>query len=151
MPYVGRAVGRSMMLQPQNPPGTPSALVTLGQWVSGPVPVGTPANNGFPTGVPPEPAQLFGDDLVTADVISFEIKVLRPGDADFRDLNDPIFLIGGAGGIPAYTDPVTGTPGTYDTATTRQGWLRLSAIKVIIRVWDFKTQQARQVTVIQDL
>jgi prepilin-type N-terminal cleavage/methylation domain-containing protein len=163
MPYNGRAVGRSMMLQPQNPPGTPSTLAANanGQfptWYSAPIPVGSQANNGFPTNplTPPEPAQLLGDDLVTTDVISFEIKVLRPGDTDFRDLNDPALgtlpnPVAGQPPIPAYTDPVTGWPGTYDTATTRQGWLRLAAIKIIIRVWDFKTQQARQVTVIQDL
>jgi hypothetical protein len=41
--------------------------------------------------------------------------------------------------------------GVYDTATTPVGWMGLNAIKIVLRVWDFKTNQARQVTVIQDL
>jgi prepilin-type N-terminal cleavage/methylation domain-containing protein len=149
---AGRAVARSMNYQPQNPPGMPSVLQVPYQWVSAPVRVGEQVNNGFPVlpvPVAPESAALLGDDLVTTDVISFEIKVLRPGDADFRDLNDLNFP--GAGGVSPYTDPITGTPGTYDTATTRPGFLSLRAIKVTIRVWDFKTQQARQISVIQDL
>jgi prepilin-type N-terminal cleavage/methylation domain-containing protein len=149
-PYIGRAVARSMNYQPQNPPGTPSTLQSLAQWVSQPVPVGTqpqtataPFANGFPTGVNPENAALLGDDLVTTDVISFEIKVLRPNAPDFQDLND-VFIDGGG-------NPQTPYGGVYDTATAPQGWLSLRAIKVTIRVWDFKTQQSRQISIIQDL
>jgi prepilin-type N-terminal cleavage/methylation domain-containing protein len=142
-PYVGRAVSRSMNYQPQNPPGTPSVLTNLAQWVSSPVRVGEPINNGFPMGVNPENAALLGDDLVTTDVISFEIKVLRPHDSDFRDLND-FFTDGGGNQVQPYG-------GVYDTATAPQGWLSLRAIKVVIRVWDFKTQQSRQISIIQDL
>jgi prepilin-type N-terminal cleavage/methylation domain-containing protein len=147
-PYAGRAVGRSMMWQPQTPPGTPSvltaAMLAQGQWVSQPYPVGLQTNNGFPTGVNPENAALLGDDLVTTDVISFEIKVLRPNDSDFRDLND-FFTDGGGNQVQPYPN------GVYDTAFAPQGWLSLRAIKVTIRVWDFKTQQSRQITIIQDL
>jgi prepilin-type N-terminal cleavage/methylation domain-containing protein len=142
-PYVGRAVGRSMMYQPQNPLGTPSTLQSVAQWVSQPYPVGLQTNNGFPTGVNPENAALLGDDLVTTDVISFEIKVLRPQDSDFRDLND-FFTDGGGNQVAPYG-------GVYDTAFAPQGWLSLKAIKVTIRVWDFKTQQSRQISIIQDL
>lgn len=152
-PYVGRAVGRSMNFQPTQG-GVPVALQAMGQWFSNPIPVGTQApQNGFPTGVQAEPATLLGDDLITTDLLSLEIKVLRPGDSDFRDLSDPAFLIpnGKNPPIPAYTDPLTGMAGTYDTATTRPGWLSLRAIKITLRVWDFKTNQARQITVIQDL
>jgi prepilin-type N-terminal cleavage/methylation domain-containing protein len=133
-PYVGQAVQRSMMYQPA-PGGVPAPLQAANQWMSAPAPVGL-TNNEDPT--------LQTDDVVVSDVVSFEIKVLRPGDTDFRDLNDPLF----AG---AYTDPITGQPGTYDTATTTQGALQLSAVKITIRVWDFKTQQARQVSIVQDL
>ena len=145
-PGVGRAVSRSMNYQPQFPPGTPSTLGADGsgvtKWVSQPYPVGN-QNVPFPIGIQPEDATLLGDDLVTTDVISFEIKVLRPNDSDFRDLND-FFTDGGGNQVQPYG-------GVYDTATAPQGWLSLRAIKVTIRVWDFKTQLARQVTIIQDL
>jgi prepilin-type N-terminal cleavage/methylation domain-containing protein len=122
-PYAGFPAGRSM-----------STVLPNGAWWSTPTPVGT--TNG-------EPATLIGDDLVTTDVISFEIKVLRPNDAAFRDLND-WFTDGGGNQVQPFG-------GIYDTATAPQGWLSLRAIKVTIRVWDFKTQLARQITVIQDL
>jgi hypothetical protein len=145
----GRAVARSMNYQPQVA-GMPTVLQNINQWVSQPVPVGTQGpGNMFPTNPPlqapaPELATLLGDDLVTTDVISFEIKVLRPNDSDFRDLND-FFTDGGGNQVQPYVN------GVYDTATAPQGWLSLRAIKVTIRVWDFKTQLARQVTIIQDL
>jgi prepilin-type N-terminal cleavage/methylation domain-containing protein len=122
-PYAGYPAGRSM-----------STVLPNGSWWSRPTPVGT--TNG-------EPATLQGDDLVTTDVISFEIKVLRPNDLTFRDLND-WFTDGGGNQVQPFG-------GIYDTATAPQGWLSLRAIKITIRVWDFKTQLARQITVIQDL
>jgi hypothetical protein len=106
-------------------------------WWSTPTPVGQPGSG--------EPATLLGDDLVTTDVLSFEIKVLRPNDVIFRDLND--WFPDGA------TPPVFAQRymGIYDTAIGNQSFLSLRAIKITIRVWDFKTQLARQITVIQDL
>jgi hypothetical protein len=138
-PVVGRAVSRSMMYQPTQG-GVPTNLTSLAQWYSAPYAVGT---TPVPTGATPEPVTLLGDDLVTTDVLSFEIKVLRKGTPDFRDLNDYFFDSRG-NAIQPYG-------GIYDTATSPVGWLGLSAIKITIRVWDFKTQQARQITVIQDL
>jgi hypothetical protein len=104
-------------------------------WWSTPAPVGT-TNGESPT--------LLGEDLVTTDVISFEIKVLRPGDSDFRDLNDAFPPAVNGQFVQRYF-------GIYDTAIGNQSFLSLSAIKITIRVWDFKTQLARQITVIQDL
>ncbi len=142
-PYPNRAVKRSMNYQPVVG-GVPAPLQSLNQWYSAPLPVGTSIPPGSPV---QEPANLQTDDLVISDVISFEVKVLRPGDTDFRDLNDPAFTIGG---VPAYNDPITGISGVYDTATTQWNWLRLSAIKITIRIWDYQTQQARQISIIQD-
>jgi type II secretory pathway pseudopilin PulG len=117
-PYAGRQVKRSMSNQ---------------NFVSVPAPVGTTNN---------EPATLQGDDLVVSDVISFEVKVLRRGEADFKDLNDN-FIDSSGNLIPAYG-------GIYDTATSPVGWMGLSGIKITLRIWDFKTQQARQISIIQD-
>jgi hypothetical protein len=39
----------------------------------------------------------------------------------------------------------------YDTATTPPANLQIRALQITIRVWDFKTEQARQITVIQDM
>jgi hypothetical protein len=143
----------SVAAQPYQPPlvqatvaGRSMSTVLPGPiWWSTPWPVGTlpTAPTPYPAGVAQEPAILQGDDLVTTDVISLEIKVLRPNDSTFRDLND-FFTDGGGNQVQPYG-------GIYDTATTPQGWLSLRAIKVTIRVWDFKTQLARQITVIQDL
>jgi hypothetical protein len=128
-PYAGRLVKRSMM---NANPAT---------WLSTPVPVGT--SNG-------ESATLQGDDLLVNDLISVEIKVLRPGDTQFRDLSDAVFTTAN-NGIPPYVNIDGMTQGVYDTATTNQAWLQLRAIKITIRAWDFKSQQAQQITITQDL
>jgi len=142
-PVVGMPVSRSMMNQLQLPGGVVGPLQALNQWVSAPVPLSSVL--GLVPGVGPiqEPPTLQNDDTIVSDVLSFEIKVLAPGWPDFRDLN-------------GYIDPVLGfVPlpygGIYDTATTPVNLLQLSAIKITIRVWDFKTNQARQVSIIQDL
>lgn len=133
-PYVNRAVSRSMMYQPVVN-GVPAPLQNMGQWYSAPAPLGTTNN---------EPGTLQSDDVIAADVISFEIKVLRRGTPDFKDINDNTFLDSQGNFQQPYA-------GVYDTATTPVGWMGLNAIKIVIRVWDFKTSQARQVTVIVDL
>jgi hypothetical protein len=132
-PYIGLAVSRSMMYQPLVG-GIQAPLQALNQWYSSPAPLGT--TNG-------EPPLLTADDVIASDVISFEIKVLRRGTPDFTDLNG-LF-------IDSQGNPQQPYAGIYDTATTPVGWLGLNGIKVVLRVWDFKTNQARQVTVIQDL
>jgi prepilin-type N-terminal cleavage/methylation domain-containing protein len=97
--------------------------------LSSPVPIGTP----------PEDPTLQGQDRVISDVISFEVKILRPGSAAFTD----IFL------DPVYNP--SGTVAVYDTATAPRDHITIKAIQVIIRVWDYKTEQARQITMIQDM
>jgi prepilin-type N-terminal cleavage/methylation domain-containing protein len=68
----------------------------------------------------------IGDDLLLTDVISFQVQILRPGDFQFVD-------------VPAQV---------YDTATTSY---QIRAIQITIRVWDVKTQQTRQTTVVSDM
>jgi prepilin-type N-terminal cleavage/methylation domain-containing protein len=81
------------------------------------------------------------DDLLMTNVLSFEIKVLRQGQFgqgrfDFEDV---------ATAFAALPDRA------YDTATVPPASLQLKAIKITMRVWDSKTEQTRQVSMIQDL
>ncbi len=88
-----------------------------------------------------------GDDLVLTDVVSFEVQVLRPGHPDF----EPISAF-----VPSAT-----VAGNYVYDTTDNSILRpaapyspniqLRGIKVTIRIWDFKSQTSRQITVIEEL
>jgi len=61
---------------------------------------------------------------ILTDVISFDVQILRVGAADFSDVS------------------------VYDSSTSN---FTISAIRITLRVWDVKTQQARQVTLVQEL
>lgn len=58
--------------------------------------------------------------------------------------------------VTASGKPIWQTPGTfrsvplYQNPTTGQK-IRILAIQITLRVWDFKTKQARQITIVQDL
>jgi prepilin-type N-terminal cleavage/methylation domain-containing protein len=67
--------------------------------------------------------------LLLTNVVSFNVQVLLNGATDFSDL-------------PA---------SQFDTANTAFAAMRIMAIKVGMRVWDLKSQQTRQLTVIQDM
>jgi prepilin-type N-terminal cleavage/methylation domain-containing protein len=86
-----------------------------------------------------EPATRIGDDLLLTDVISFQVQVLRQWatarDFQFHDLSD-------AG--PA------GAGNVFDTAVAPIPY-QILAVQITIRVWDVKTQQTRQITVVQDM
>jgi hypothetical protein len=84
-----------------------------------------------PLGIPGGQGQFswYGDDLVITDLISFNIRVLYEGAADFTDL----------GTVDA--------PGAYDSSSMTP----LRALEICIRVWDAKTGLTRQVTILQDL
>jgi hypothetical protein len=64
--------------------------------------------------------------FVVGDVISFEIQVLTPGSSSFQYVTK-----------------------NFDTATTPGGVI--SAIQITLRVWDKKTLQTRQITIVQDM
>jgi hypothetical protein len=78
--------------------------------------------------------------LVATDVVSFDVRILPylPGFSDFSDVV-----------------PVPGWPyGTYDTALpSPPGGIPYSiqAVQIVLRVWNVKTQQTRQVTIVQNL
>lgn len=68
------------------------------------------------------------DALLLSDVLNFDVRAMPVGTTNFTDVAafDTANLVGGNG-------------------------VGLAAVKIIIRVWDLKTRQTRQVTVIQDL
>jgi type II secretory pathway pseudopilin PulG len=72
--------------------------------------------------------------LVATDVVSFDIQVFSP-------------QIARATGIQDFTD-LPG--GLFDTAYGSPGYT-VNAIKITLRVWDLKTRQTRQVSIIQDM
>jgi len=90
-----------------------------------------------PLGTGPEGPAFIGQDRVLADVISFQVQVL-PG---VQPVAQPPVGYG-------FTD-ISG--GVYDTATTPAANLQIRALQITIRVWDYKTEQTRQITVIQDM
>jgi hypothetical protein len=117
---------------------------------------------------------IASSDLLLSDVISFEVTVLLENGTQFVDLfhsslspfsnGNPQFSAAGGPRVfdtwSAYRDDV------YDYAQwdvrgsdvsiplyrdSNQAHIRIVAVKITLRVWDVKTQQARQVTLIQDL
>jgi hypothetical protein len=126
-------------------------------------------------------SSLQGADMLLTDVISFEVKPLVAEAGDFVDLNDarldsfrfnPTFFIPASPRTIAITppNPNPNGPAVFDTwsnqndttfnytssATTGSTLstplpVRIIALKITIRLWDAKTQQARQVSIIQEM
>jgi type II secretory pathway pseudopilin PulG len=116
---------------------------------------------------------LQGADLLLTDVISFEVKVFVPG-STFTDFGDLFSGIAGTNLNPLFYNATTNKTGpmVFDTWAGRDdgtynftGWntitpasqttvplpVNISALKITIRLWDAKTQQARQLSIIQDM
>jgi prepilin-type N-terminal cleavage/methylation domain-containing protein len=122
-------------------------------------------------------AAQIGDDLLVTDVVSFEIKVFaktmngppKSYTSDFVSLYDASILakanntnLNPAG--PMFFDTWSMmsmvSDGTYDysswasataSPTTVPLKINILALQIILRVWDARTQQTRQVTIIQDM
>ena len=98
------------------------------------------------------------ETLVLPNVLSFQVQLMPVGDPDFIDFNPPF-------PVPTqlYTTPIPPyqlTPSVtqamvYDTAlfgfAGYKNNVGLKGIQITLRVWDNKTRQTRQVTVVQDL
>src|SRR5262249_59558613 len=116
-----------------------------------------------------------GDDLLLTDVLSFDIKVLQQGgtynspsdgspvpffvdlpapalshNPTFRAANLSVFDTWSRQG--PYGDATTGWDGTDAASPYRLPLkMRILAVQVTVRVWDAKTQRARQMTITEDL
>ena len=119
-----------------------------------------------------ENASYLGSDVLLTDVISFDVKVLtndNPGDftdlfhqAGFGGSNSTLASLKPAPTLPApmvfdtWSSVSDGTNnysnwGTANTPTSAPMLLHIQALKITIRIWDNKTRQARQVTILQDM
>src|SRR5439155_9139351 len=78
----------------------------------------------------PNSPDAWSATLIATDVVSFDVQILSPqsGTADFTD-------------IPG---------GVFDTALSTNSYT-INAVKITLRVWDLKTRQTRQVSIIQDM
>jgi len=78
----------------------------------------------------------YGDDILLSNVLSFEVKVLTntPGAFSGGDTDHPYLNLGAA---------------VHDTGAAPT--FRTRSLKITIRVYDSKMNQARQVTFIQDM
>ena len=77
----------------------------------------------------PSSPDIWSATLIATDVVSFDVQILSPqsGTADFTD-------------IPG---------GVFDTAIQQP--YTINAVKITLRVYDLKTRQTRQVSIIQDM
>lgn len=102
------------------------------------------ADNSFPPGgAYPGNAAARGDDLLLTDVIAFTVQFFPNPDTTAPS---------GTFGSPVFSthNPKTPEPRFYDTADSSSS-VPIRAVQITLRIWDNKTQQARQVTIIQDL
>jgi prepilin-type N-terminal cleavage/methylation domain-containing protein len=129
--FAGAATTRPMVLTIAAPPLGPT---------TGPAVLGDAAHPNS-LGQTDGPASWQGDDLVISDVISFNVRVLPqpPSNSttgDFLNVPDFMTLMGSTGNTYS-TGPSTLYP--------------MSALEITIRVWDVKTNLARQLTIVQDM
>jgi type II secretory pathway pseudopilin PulG len=142
---------------------------------------GLPNTSGTYPRLVDQDANLSTADLLLTDVISFEVTVLLEKGAEFVDLfhttvtpfdnSNRAFPAGGPRVFDTWSSykddlhdystwdlPGTDTTGTRDPSVSIPLYrnaageqIRILAVKITLRVWDAKAQQARQVSLIQDL
>jgi len=78
----------------------------------------------------------FGSTLLLTNVISFNVRVLG-------------YVESASGGLSSDFSDIPG--GEFDSASTTSPGYRLHALEITIRIWDQKTEQARQITIVQSL
>lgn len=104
---------------------------------------------------------VFGnDELLASDVLSFVVEVM-PGDGftfvPLSSRTDPSLYGAQVRPVVIGEEEAVGTvaPSIYDTAFWNRGGPtvreRLKAIRVTVRLWDYRTGMSRQVSIIQDL
>ncbi len=125
---------------------------------------GTLLATGYPTLGDVNPA-LKGNDLILTNVLSFDVRVLLAGTTTFVSLQDPSVTSLYTGGTTYGANQVVFDTwsGGYDENLDYRTWatpgsaasvplkLNITAIKVTIRIWDSRTAQTRQTSVIVDM
>jgi type II secretory pathway pseudopilin PulG len=153
-------------LQPpdqSNLAGIPTALVNT-PWLNPPWSIADEVTQGTND-------SRAGDDVLLTDVISFDVKVVQQGWSNvtglvFTDLPPPTDPLNQNSTFQAQSVSVFdtwSTQGPYAAATPGTGWqstgqpmslplkMRILAIKITLRVWDARTEQARELSIVQDM
>jgi prepilin-type N-terminal cleavage/methylation domain-containing protein len=106
---------------------------------------------------------LQGADVLLTDVVSFEVKVLLPERTEFTDLFDPHVPANNTvfrGNAPRVFDTWSNVKDdTYDysrwsgppSPVSAPAPITIRAIQITLRVWDRRTQQTRQTTLVQPM
>ena len=109
-----------------------------------------------PASLPAASLKQQGSDLLLTDVVSFTIQVLSP-DIDptlssFRDL-PRLGQPPGIGMFDSWSNVQDDTANYYGSAASLPApmLIRISALEIILRVYDARTGQTRQITIIQDM
>jgi len=101
-----------------------------------------------------------GSDLLLTDVISFEVKPLVPSATDPSDPSSPyvpLYQIGGFNdpnnsfGNARVFDTWTQDPTNTYNANNVPLQVQIQALEITVRVWDFKSQMTRQMTIVKEL
>lgn len=138
-----------------------------------------PGSGGFPSKYRPLgagdedfPPAGMGEDLLLTDVVSFAVRVLSPDMLNqpatpptrpYDHVDDPSDGPNSFVSLPA--NPRFGGLGVFDTWSTVQDDvynyspdlssvplpIRIRALQITVRVYDMKTQQTRQITIVQDM
>ncbi len=124
----------------------PSPTGTLANTIISPQPLGGVPGATVQESLP----ESRGDDILLSDVISFTVRVL-PQQAPLGTAFAPQFQT-----LPVSLAP---TSSIFDTNISVVGVgpaftpppYRIRALEITIRIWDVKSQQSRQVSVIQDM
>lgn len=103
--------------------------------------------------------QPTGSDLLLTDVLSFDVQVMFVGQSTFTDIpvvNNASSPLNGIGVFDTWSSVNDGTFdysgwATTGTATSVPLAQSIKAIQITIRIWDIKTQQTRQITLVQDM
>jgi prepilin-type N-terminal cleavage/methylation domain-containing protein len=96
---------------------------------------------------PSNPGQ-WGAAFLLSDVISFDVRVLR---SDLTNGPDPYFVdVRNCNTLSSGFDTANPTIVNNGTPYLPNNYV-IKAVQITIRLWDLKTQQTRQVTIVQDL
>src|SRR5262249_25332596 len=98
------------------------------------------------------PADAAVNTLLLSDVVSFDIQMVQaptlpaqPPPLPAQPPQGPPSFGYPVGTVLDFTDP---PGGSYDTASPPGGIL---AVQITLRVWDLRTMQTRQITILQDM
>jgi hypothetical protein len=111
---------------------------------------------GDPAAVGNNPAGSGVNTMLLSDVVSFTVRVIPSVQLPLpQGVNVPFGYPVGVNPPVAGADTFIDIPGgLYDSSSASQqapGFAGIMAIQITIRVWDLRSQQTRQITIVQDM